>query len=113
MRVVLNAFGVPDSSIIMESNSRNTRQNAAFTAKLAIRQSIRRVLLVTSLRHMRRADSAFRNVGIDVIPSAVDFPPRLPRSPWILRIFPNAYALARNSGLLKEHLGILVSRLKD
>ena len=113
MRVVLNAFGVPDSGIVMESNSRNTRQNAAFTAKLAIRQGIRRVLLVTSLRHMRRAESAFRSVGIEVIPSAVDFPRRRSRAPWILRIFPNAYILARNSGLLKEHLGILVSRLKD
>ena len=113
MRIVLNAFGVPDDDIVMESNSRNTLQNAVFTAKLATGQGIRRVLLVTSFRHMRRAESAFRGVGIDVIPAAVDFPPHRSRGPWILRIFPNAYTLARNSSLLKELLGIFAYRLKD
>ena len=113
MRVVLNAFGVPNNGIVMESSSRNTRQNAAFTAKLAAERDIRRVLLVTSLFHIRRAEAAFRQVGIDVIPSAVDFfrPPS--GGPWIFRIFPNAYALARNTTLIKEYLGRLVYRVRD
>lgn len=113
MQVVLNAFGVPDDVIVTEDRSRNTRQNAAFTAKLAAERDIRRVLLVTSLFHIRRAEAAFRQVGIDVIPSAVDFfrPPS--GAPWIFRILPNAHALARNTTLIKEYLGRLVYRVRD
>ena len=113
MRLVLNAFGVPGDVIVTEGRSRNTRQNAAFTAKLAAERDVRRVLLVTSLLHMRRAEVAFRQVGIDVIPSAVDFfrPPF--GAPWIFRILPNAHALSRNTTLIKEYLGRLIYRVKD
>lgn len=111
MRVVLNAFGVPDNAIVTESRSRNTRQNAMFTADLAASRGIRRVLLVTSALHMSRAEAAFKQVGFDVVPAAVDFP--VPsQAPWIFRILPSTLALSRNTNLLKRHLGILAYRLK-
>lgn len=110
MRVVLNAFGVPDAGIVTEDRSRNTRQNAAFTADLVASRGIRRVLLVTSAFHMPRAEAAFKRVGFDVVPAAVDFS-RRSNSPWILRIFPRAYPLVVNSRLSREHLGRLVHHL--
>lgn len=111
MRVVLNAFSVPDDAIVTEDRSRNTRQNAVFTADLATSRGIRRVLLVTSALHMPRAEAVFKHVGFDVVPAAVDFP--LPsRVPWIFRILPSTHALSRNTNLLKVHLGILAYRLK-
>lgn len=111
MRVVLNAFGVPDDIIVTEDRSRNTRQNAAFTADLVTSRRIRRILLVTSVLHMPRAEAAFKRVGFDVIPTAVDFI-RQSDSPWILKILPRTRRLDFNSRLFREHLGRLVYRLK-
>lgn len=111
MRVVLNAFGVPDDVIVTENRSRNTRQNAVFTADLAASRRIRRVLLVTSVLHMSRAAAAFKRVGFDVVPTAVDFI-RQSNSPWILKILPRTRRLDFNSRLFREHLGRLVYRLK-
>lgn len=114
IRVVLNAFGVPDGVIITEDSSRNTRQNALFTAGLAASRGIRRVLLVTSALHMSRAEAAFERVGFDVIPATVDFSRSQSniRSPWILKIIPSIYNLRINTNLLREHLGHLVYRIK-
>ena len=112
IRVVLNAFGVPDDVIVTEDRSRNTRQNAVFTANLAVSRGIRRVLLVTSALHMSRAEAAFKRVGLDVVPAAVDFTRRKSNSPWILKILPNAYNLRINTILFREHLGHLVYRIK-
>ena len=112
IRVVLNAFGVSDDVIVTEDRSRNTRQNAVFTAGLAVSQGIRRVLLVTSAVHMARAEAAFERVGLDVVPAAVDFARRKSNSPWILKILPNASNLRLNTRLFREHLGHLVYRIK-
>ena len=70
-RTLLTALGVPDDAIVTEDDSRNTRQNAVFTARLAADRGIQRVLLVTSAWHMPRAAAAFpahraaRNPGPD------------------------------------------------
>ena len=114
IRVVLNAFGVPDDVIVTEDRSRNTRQNAVFTAGLAVSRGIRRVLLVTSALHMSRAEAAFERVGLDVIPAAVDFTRRHSNfpSPRILRILPSAYNLGVNTRLFREYLGHLIYRIK-
>lgn len=115
-RVLLNALGVPDSAIVTEDRSRNTRQNAVFTAELAGGQGIRKVLLATSVWHMPRAEAAFRRVGLEVIPAPTDYRSAggVYRSakPWILRILPDSGALSRNTRVLREHLGFLVYRLR-
>lgn len=111
IRAVLNAFGVPDDVIVTEDRSRNTRQNAMFTADLAASRGIRRVLLVTSAFHMSRAEAAFKRVGLDVTPAAVDFTLQSD-FPWILKIFPNAYNLSLNTRLSREYLGRLIYRIK-
>lgn len=112
IRAVLNAFGVPDDVIVIEDRSRNTRQNAVFTADLAASLGIGRVLLVTSALHMSRAEAAFERVGFDVVPAAVDFSVRKSNSPWILKILPSAYNLGVNTRLFREHLGRLIYRIK-
>lgn len=118
--VLLRAFGVPDGAIMIEDRSRNTRQNALFTAEIAASRGIRKVLLTTSARHMPRAEAAFRQVGLDVVPAVTDYVP-LPKSvgaksrrmtPWILGVLPSAGALSSNSKAFKELLGFLVYRLR-
>ncbi len=72
MQIFLRDLGVPDAALLLEDRSRNTRQNAQFSAELLKARNIRRVLLVTSALHMRRARALFEGVGLEVIPAATD-----------------------------------------
>ena len=111
-RVLLVALGVPEEAILLEDRSRNTRQNALFTAEIAADRGLGRVLLATSAWHMRRAEAAFRRVGLDVVPAATDYVQSGHPPPWVFRILPNADALSHSTQLLREHLGLLVYRLR-
>lgn len=114
-RTVLEAFGVPSDAIVIENRSRNTRQNALFTAELAARRGVRKVLLSTSAFHMRRAEGAFRQVGFEVIPAATDYLPRPANpsaTPFMLRVLPDAAALTNSTRAFREHVGLLVYRLR-
>ena len=110
-RVLLNALGVPRNVIVTESDSRNTRQNAIFTAGLAADRGIRRILLVTSAWHMPRAVAAFGQTALEVTPAAADYA-YIDPAPLILMILPQADSLALSTRALKEYLGLLVYRLR-
>ena len=62
-----------DSRVTYEGQSRNTRENALFTADLVKPQPGERWLLVTSAFHMPRAVGTFRAVGWPVVAYPVDF----------------------------------------
>ncbi len=51
--------GVPQAAITVECKSRDTRENGLFSAPLLARMQARRVVLVTSWFHTRRALAAF------------------------------------------------------
>ncbi len=55
----------------VERRSRDTRENAIESARLLRPAGLRRVLLVTSAVHMRRAVAEFEAVGLDVVPAPV------------------------------------------
>lgn len=74
----------------IETESVNTEENAAFSWCLWGRQGIRRVLLVTDLRHMLRARVAFSMAGFDVIPAPAQ-QPQVPDEPLGLKdLLPSA-----------------------
>lgn len=60
MKVQALDAGVPASAIIVENASRNTRQNAENTSKLFVDRNIKRVIVVTSPYHQRRAGLEFQ-----------------------------------------------------
>lgn len=64
-RVLLKA-GVPAKAIQLESKSRTTRENAEFTIQLLRAENIRRVILVTSWYHSRRALRSFEHYAPDL-----------------------------------------------
>ncbi|MDB5111452.1 MAG: YdcF family protein [Mucilaginibacter sp.] len=70
----LEELNFPDSSILIENNSRNTIENARFS-KVTLNNSHLKgpYLLVTSAFHMRRAMMIFKKEGIDVIPYSSNF----------------------------------------
>lgn len=55
MRDFIQDLGVPAAAVVLEPDSRNTRENARFAALLLRQRQISQVLLVTPALHMRRA----------------------------------------------------------
>ena len=105
-------YGVPPNSIIVESNSRNTHENAINTAAIWRERHFRSGLLVTSATHMPRALASFRKAGLDVTPWPADFrafgyPPGS-----VFDFLPDAAALEMTTTAIKEWLGLAVYRLR-
>jgi uncharacterized SAM-binding protein YcdF (DUF218 family) len=67
------AIGLPPERTTYETRSRNTSENAAFTAKTIALKPGTHWLLVTSAFHMPRAIGAFRHAGFNVIPWPADY----------------------------------------
>ena len=108
MRGLLNDLGVPDTALLLEEHSRNTRQNAQFTADLLRQRGVSRILLVTSALHMPRALPLFEAQGFSVIPAATDHEARhhFTALDWL----PDASALDGSTRAIKELLGRMSGR---
>ena len=65
-RRVLISRGVPSDAIRLEPNSRSTMQNARFTIPLLRALPAKRVIIVTSWYHSRRALHTFRHYASDL-----------------------------------------------
>lgn len=109
MGELLEALGVPNEAIVLEEESRNTRQNAIHTARVATERGIRTVLLVTSPWHMPRAIATFRAAGLPATPA----PSAYARGPFgggLLVFMPSTTALSTNTKAMRELLAQLVYR---
>jgi uncharacterized SAM-binding protein YcdF (DUF218 family) len=67
------SFGIARDRIMLETHSRNTAENAAFTKALVKPKPGEHWLLVTSALHMPRAIGCFRRVGFPVEAYPVDW----------------------------------------
>jgi len=68
----LDSLQIPDSCVLIESNSRNTIENAKFSKPILEKAGLKPpYLLITSDFHMRRANMIFKNQGfaIDLYPA--------------------------------------------
>ena len=66
-------LGVDPARVTLETRSRNTDENARFTAALVHPKPGQRWFLVTSAFHMPRAMGLFEKAGFDVVPYPVAF----------------------------------------
>jgi uncharacterized SAM-binding protein YcdF (DUF218 family) len=107
MRDVLIGMGVPPSAILMEANSRNTYENAAFTADLLRERGERKVLLVTSALHLPRAAALFRKQGVDATPVPCSFLTGAPHG-VITGLKPTSVNVLESEAAIKEYVGRLV-----
>jgi uncharacterized SAM-binding protein YcdF (DUF218 family) len=95
MREMALARGVPAKFILLESNSRNTVENAFETATVMRARGLASVVLVSDFYHLARARWLFRLAGLVVV--ATDHPPcrfRLRELPLYLREAPALVASA-------------------
>lgn len=103
---VMVMAGVPSTDILIERDSRNTRESAVNTKGILDKEAGRNYLLITSGFHMRRSLGCFEKVGIDAKPFSADLytHPRL-WTPDILLV-PKGDSIAIWQKLFKEWAGI-------
>lgn len=103
-------FGVPDSSIVIESKSRNTLENAKFSAEILGKSGLKPpYVLVTSGAHMRRALMIFKHAGVDVVPYPCGFVSGNVGRPSLLDMVPDFEATTWWNGTIKEEWGYMVN----
>lgn len=59
------ACGVPEAALLVEPDSHNTRENAAYTARLLRARGLTTVILVSDPFHLLRARQCFRQEGFE------------------------------------------------
>ena len=67
MRDLAREAGVPETAVLLERESRNTFENAAYTARLLHAIGKPRIVLVSDRAHLPRAARLFRRAGLEVI----------------------------------------------
>ena len=102
-------LGIMDTDLILEPNSKNTRETALFTKKLiGIPNS--KILLITSGFHMRRSEGCFKKVGfkLDVFATDPIVPSRIDPDDYFL---PKTDPLGKWTMLFKEWIGYVSYKL--
>jgi uncharacterized SAM-binding protein YcdF (DUF218 family) len=106
----LKSWGIAADRILVEDKSRNTRENALFSADIIRARGLTKLLLVTSAFHMKRALGCFEAVGLHPDTRPTDFHAYGGRHP--LSWLPRANYLSNSTWALREHLGRIVYRLR-
>lgn len=108
---VLLMYGIPKEDIIWENESRNTYENALYSAKIVQNDfQNKNYLLISSAFHLRRARKCFEKQGIKVDTFSTDFYTSdrkiTPRS-----FLPSQHSLASVSILSHELMGYMVYKM--
>lgn len=108
----LKEIGIPEKDLIIEAESRNTRENAVNSAAiLNDKYTDGNYILVTSASHMPRAKRCFNKVGLSVTPFSVDHQSG-ERMYVIDHLFiPSAHAMIRWQMLIKEWIGFVTYKM--
>jgi len=103
----LETWGVPPEQLVSENKSRNTRENATESARIARERGWQTLVLVTSAAQMVRAVGCFRAAGLSPDALPVDYrayDPSRRSGSWL----PRASSLAMSTDALRELSGRLV-----
>jgi uncharacterized SAM-binding protein YcdF (DUF218 family)/glycosyltransferase involved in cell wall biosynthesis len=101
MKAIAIANGVPAEAIILEEHAANTYENVEFTNQILKKMGWRRVALVSSPYHMRRAMMTWRKVAPDV--AVVAMPP----ASSLFYTHSRGASLEQIQGLAQEYAGIV------
>ena len=112
LKSILKLANVPDTDILIENESKNTYENAQFSAEiLKNRFPGSKFLLITSAFHMRRADACFANAGINASLYSTDFYTHDRNFRFDTLLFPSVHAINKWTILFRELLGWTLYKL--
>jgi uncharacterized SAM-binding protein YcdF (DUF218 family) len=106
MGAVLEDLGIHRDFQILEEESRNTIQNAEFSARLLDERELISPCLVSSAYHLPRAVMSFAAFGVAVVPVPTGYMAYRESYSWH-HFLPSAHSLAVSNTALHEYLGIL------
>ncbi len=106
-------LGVPDSLVLVDSLSRNTYENAINTLKLVKQNGwSKKIILITSASHMKRAAGCFEKAGFTVYPYSAD-PLKGTGKPSVFDYFmPSVGVLENWNYLTHEWVGLIMYKIK-
>lgn len=104
MKEALVALGVPESRIILEARSTNTREEATAVAGMLPSLRVDHVIVVTSAIHMRRSLGIFRAVGVTAIPAIAREPDA---RHWAQMLLPSNNGLGFSALIAHEAAGLV------
>ena len=121
MAELLKLMGVPPEALWLQDRSRNTYEDALYSSQMLKEKNIKRILLVTSAKHMPRSVALFEQQGLQVVPLPTDY--SVTQAGWeemlhpdleafLIALVPSGSSLAATSSALKEYLGMLVYALQ-
>ena len=113
-------LGVPASAVLLNDQARTTAEEAQRINQLAAEQGWNQLILVTSAFHMPRALASFQQQSdLEIIPVACDYrldPQHQNQAfSWgelLIDLIPSSGSLNQTTQVLKEHLGLLVYKLR-
>ncbi|MDB5416513.1 MAG: YdcF family protein [Rubritepida sp.] len=103
------SLGLEGPRVILESQSRNTWENATLSLIAARPQPGERWLLVTSASHMPRSVGSFRRAGWEVTPWPVNYSTSPGGTGWFDP--PLSFRLGQAEWAIREYVGLVVYRL--
>ena len=104
MRDMLVRAGVPETRLLVETDSRNTHDEAVIVERMLGTLNVQHVILVTSATHMRRSLGTFRARGVRAVPAIAR--EAAPVMPWMAWIVPSEQGLNRAADVWHEILGL-------
>lgn len=110
----LQGISIPDSSIIIENDSRNTYENAIYTKRILDSLQFKgSILLVTSSYHMRRSLAIFQKAGYqNITPYVTNKITGLRKFEFDYCFIPNTNAVFSLSLITHEIVGYLIYKVK-
>jgi uncharacterized SAM-binding protein YcdF (DUF218 family) len=105
MRDGLVKLGIPADRILLESTSRNTRDEAQLVSPMIQRLRPECVVLVTTDIHMRRAQATFRAAGVETVPAISQDP--LNSQARLRSFVPTMAGLRFTRDVVHEYVGLM------
>jgi uncharacterized SAM-binding protein YcdF (DUF218 family) len=97
-------LGVPAARVLVETESRTTRDQAAIVRRMLSQLGVDRPILVTSALHMRRALASFRAAGLNPVPAIARDPFHPPH--WLRRWVPTDEGFGEGALVAHEAIGL-------
>lgn len=104
----LLSIGIPDSAIVIESGSKNTYENALYSAKIIKDLNVTDTcLLITSALHMRRGMQCFEKLNVPVKAFSTDRYTAMREFNIEMCLMPSAFVLLAWDILMHEWIGFI------
>lgn len=112
-KAAMMLMGIPDSSIILENETRNTAESAIEVKKLldSLNIEAKNCLLITSAFHMRRSLACYRHQGVELESFSTDFFTHPRVFHLDILIVPKLEAMNIWTKLIKEWVGFVAYKM--